>query len=87
MLKAWRSDEKKGFDGYVADKRVMEGGKGLVSADGKLYGGNCSVVFTRKLAGGGEGDAKLETGRIYNFGFAIHDDSATGRFHRVSLGY
>ncbi len=29
----------------------------------------------------------LEAGKAYNFGFAIHDDSAPGRFHHVSLGY
>lgn len=86
-LNQWRSGEKKAFDGHVADKRVMEGGKALVSADGKLDGGNWTVVFARKLAGGGEGDVKLEPGKTYNFGFAIHDDNATGRFHHVSLGY
>ena len=85
-LYQWRSGENKGFDGYVADKRVMEGGKALVSAEGKKDGDNWSVVFTRKLAGG-EGDVTLESGKAYNFGFAIHDDSAAGRFHQVSLGY
>lgn len=86
-LVQWRSGEKKGYDGYVADKRVMEGGKGLVNAEGKLDGNTWTVVFTRKLAGGGEGDVKLESGKTYNFGFAIHDDSAVGRFHHVSLGH
>jgi hypothetical protein len=85
-LNHWRSGEKKAFDGYVADKRVMEGGKALVSADGKLDGDNWSVVFVRKFSGG-EGDVKLETGKTYTFGFAIHDDNATGRFHHVSLNY
>ncbi len=85
-LHQWRSGENKGFDGYVADKRVMEGGKALVSAEGKQDGDTWSVVFTRKLAGG-EGDVTLESGKAYNFGFAIHDDSAAGRFHHVSLGY
>ena len=85
-LNQWRSGEKKAFDGYVADKRVMEGGTALVGAEGKLEGDTWSVVFTRKLAGG-EGDVKLEPGKLYNFGFAIHDDSAAGRFHHVSLGY
>lgn len=64
----------------------MEGGKALVSAEGKKDGDTWSVVFTRKLAGG-EGDVKLESGKAYNFGFAIHDDNAAGRFHQVSLGY
>ncbi|MDO9600480.1 MAG: ethylbenzene dehydrogenase-related protein [Azoarcus sp.] len=85
-LVQWRSGEKKGFDGHVADTRVMEGGKALVSADGKLDGDSWSVVFARKFAGG-DGDVKLEAGKAYNFGFAIHDDNAAGRFHQVSLGY
>ncbi|THF65607.1 hypothetical protein E6C76_08510 [Pseudothauera nasutitermitis] len=85
-LLQWRSGEKKGFDGYVADTRVMEGGKALVSAEGKLDGDTWSVVFARKFAGG-EGDVALAAGQTYNFGFAIHDDHATGRFHHVSLGY
>lgn len=76
----------KPMDGYVADKRVMEGGKALVSAEGKQAGGSWTVVFTRKLAGG-EGDIAMQAGKAYNFGFAIHDDYAHGRFHHVSLGY
>jgi hypothetical protein len=76
----------KPVDGYVADKRVMEGGKALVSADGKQAGDNWTVVFTRKLAGG-EDDIAMQAGKVYNFGFAIHDDHAIGRFHHVSLGY
>lgn len=75
------------FDGYVADKRVMEGGKGLVEAKGEKKGDDWVVVFTRKLAGGGEGDIALASGKTYNFGFAIHDDHTSGRFHHVSLGY
>ena len=37
--------------------------------------------------GCGEGDIALAGGKTYNFGFAIHDDHAAGRFHHVSLGY
>lgn len=85
-LLQWRSKDKPA-DGYVADKRVMEGGKGLVEAKGELKGDTWTVTFTRKLAGGGEGDIALEPGKTYNFGFAIHDDHAAGRFHHVSLGY
>ena len=85
-LHQWRSGENKGYDGYVADKRVMEGGSALVSAEGKQDGDNWTVVFTRKFTGG-EGDVALEAGKTYNFGFAIHDDNAHGRFHHVSLGY
>ena len=85
-LNQWRSGENKAFDGYVASERVMEGGQALVDAQGQLDGDTWSVVFTRKFAGG-EGDVTLAPGNLYNFGFAIHDDSATGRYHHVSLGY
>jgi len=85
-LLQWKSKGKPA-DGYVADKRVMEGGKGLVEAKGEQKGDMWAVTFTRKLAGGGEGDIALASGKVYNFGFAIHDDHAEGRFHHVSLGY
>ncbi len=82
----WKS-KGKAVDGYVADKRVMEGGKGLVEAKGEQKGDTWTVTVTRKLAGGGEGDIVMASGKVYNFGFAIHDDSTLGRFHHVSLGY
>lgn len=85
-LMQWTSQGAR-FDGHVADKRVMEGGKGLVEAKGEKKGDEWVVVFTRKLAGGGEGDIALAPGKTYNFGFAIHDDHTAGRFHHVSLGY
>jgi len=75
-------------DGYVADKRVMTGGKALVDAKGELKGGEWTVVFTRKMAGaGGDGDVALSSGKTYNIGFAIHDDHTAGRYHDVSLNY
>ncbi|MDP1691848.1 MAG: ethylbenzene dehydrogenase-related protein [Burkholderiaceae bacterium] len=85
-LVQWTSRGAK-FDGYVADARVMAGGKGLVAAEGQKKGDEWAVVFTRRLAGGGEGDIALVSGKAYNFGFAIHDDHTAGRFHHVSLGY
>lgn len=82
----WTSKGAK-HDGYVADKRVMDGGKALVDAKGEKKGDEWIVTFTRKLAGGGEGDIAMAKGKVYNFGFAIHDDHTHGRFHHVSLGY
>jgi hypothetical protein len=73
-------------DGYVADKRVMEGGKALLEAKGEKKGDEWVVTFTRKLAGG-EGDISMASGKTYNLGFAIHDDHTSGRYHHVSLGY
>lgn len=84
-LLQWTSKGTK-HDGYVADKRVMEGGKALLDAKGEQKNGEWTVTFTRKLTGG-EGDIALVAGKSYNFGFAIHDDYTHGRFHQVSLGY
>ena len=84
-LVQWKSKGKP-TDGHVAEARVAEGGSALVSAEGKLAGDTWTVTFTRKLAGGA-GDVALVSGKTYNFGFAIHDDHAGGRFHHVSLGY
>lgn len=86
-LLQWQSKSNKGTDGYVADKRVMEGGKGLVEAKGEKKGDEWVVTFTRKLGAGGDGDVNLASGKTYNFGFAIHDDYTHGRFHHVSFGY
>lgn len=74
------------MDGYIADKRVMEGGKALTEAKGELKGDIWTVTFVRKFVGG-EGDVKLESGKVYNFGIAIHDDHTDGRYHYVSFGY
>ncbi len=81
----WTSKGAK-FDGYIADKRVMEGGKALVEAKGEKKGDEWVVTFTRKFAGG-EGDIAMVAGKTYNIGFAIHDDHTNGRYHHVSLNY
>ncbi len=84
----WRSGKgEKPVDGYIADKRVMEGGKGLIKAEGKKDGNKWVVTFTRALAGGGTGDHKIEPGKIYDFGFALHDGGSGARYHYVSLNY
>lgn len=82
----FRSKEK-AVDGYVLESRHMDGGKSLIKADGKKSGKHWTVVFERTLKGGGIGDHSLAAGKLYNLGFAIHDDNADGRFHQVSLGY
>ncbi len=45
-----------------------------------------TVVFTRKLnTGHPENDKILEKGKSYNFGFSVHDDNVTTRFHFVGF--
>lgn len=77
---------QKPVDGHIAERRVMEGGKALVSAEGRQSGDTWTVTFVRRFSGG-EGDVTLAPGRTYNFGFAIHADHSGGRYHYVSLGY
>ncbi len=73
-------------DGYILADRVMKGGQGLV-ASAKLEAGTWTVVMQRKLNSDKPGDLSLDRGKVYNLGFAIHDDYTAARFHHVSLGY
>ena len=86
-LMQYRSGEKKPADGYVAEARHMEGGKALLKAEGKKEGSKRVVTFERTLAAGGKGDHAITAGKVYNFGFALHEDYTDARFHYVSLGY
>ena len=40
-----------------------------------------------RISSAEDGDIALDIDKLYNFGFAIHDDYTNGRFHHVSLGY
>lgn len=86
-LMQYRSGEKGLVDGYVAEARHMEGGKALVKAEGKKEGNKWVVTLERTLAGGGKGDHAITGDKVYNFGFAVHEDYTNARFHYVSLGY
>lgn len=81
-LMQWKSSKgAKAGDGFVADKRTMDGGTSGVKAQGESKGGAVIVNFSRKLNG------TLADGKAVPVGFAIHADKASGRFHHVSLGY
>jgi cytochrome c-type protein NapC len=73
-------------DGYLLEERKMSGGQGAEFA-ASLADGMWTVQMKRKLVSDAAGDVSFEPGKIYNFGFAIHDDYSTSRFHHVSLGY
>ena len=74
-------------DGWVDSERHMTGGKSQLKAEGKKEGNKWVVIFERALAGGGKGDHSITADKVYNFGFAIHEDFTNSRFHYVSLGY
>ncbi len=73
-------------DGHIQADRTMTGGQGA-EFDAKLKNGVWTVLVKRKLKSDKPGDVSLEEGKVYNFGFAIHDDYSDSRFHHVSLGY
>ncbi len=87
-LMQYRSGKgEKPVDGHVLDSRHMAGGKSLTKAEGKKEGNKWVVTFERTLAGGGTGDHAIVADKVYNFGFALHEDHSNARFHYVSLGY
>ena len=73
-------------DGHILDQRIMSGGQGA-EFNAVLSGGKWTVAMKRKLASDKAGDVSLDLDKVYNFGFAIHDDYTNSRFHHVSLGY
>jgi len=73
-------------DGHIMAERVMSGGQGFESSISE-EGGFWTVVMKRKLKSDKAGDVALDSGKMINFGFAIHDDYTNARFHHVSLGY
>jgi cytochrome c-type protein NapC len=78
---------EKAADGWVDTERHMDGGKAGFKAEGRKEGNSWVVVFERELAGKGKGDHTLDADKVYNFGFAIHEDYTNARYHYVSLGY
>jgi len=78
-LMQWRSAKgAKTADGTVSTERKMDGGTLGAKAEGAKAGDTYTVTFTRKNPG---------EGKTIPFGFAVHGDHASGRFHHVSLGY
>jgi hypothetical protein len=78
---------EKPADGHVDNERHMEGGKSLAKAEGKKEGNSWVVTFERELGAKGPGDHAIGPDKVYNFGFAIHEDYTNARYHYVSLGY
>ena len=85
-LLRYKSGTGESEDGYILAERVMTGGQG-VSFTGSLEGGVWTVEMTRKLTSDKLGDVSMATDKMYNIGFAIHDDYSNSRFHHVSLGF
>ncbi|RHW77679.1 cytochrome C552 [Colwellia sp. RSH04] len=85
-LVRYKSGTKTVEDGQILAQRDMHGGQGA-EVEASLKGGTWSVVVKRKLKSDKPGDVSIEAGKVYNFGFAIHDDYSSARYHHVSFGY
>lgn len=85
-LVRYKSGQGEIEDGVILAERSMHGGQGA-EVEATLQAGTWSVVVKRKLTSDKTGDVDIEPGKLYNFGFAIHDDYSNARFHHVSLGY
>jgi len=85
-LMRYNSGKGEAENGYILDQRYMTGG-GEFTVNARKEGANWIVEMKRALKTGKPGDLDIEPGKLYNFGFAIHDDYTNGRFHHVSLGY
>lgn len=84
-LLRYKSGTGESEDGYILAERIMTGGQG-VNFKGSLKGGIWTVEMTRKLTSKELGDVSMATDKMYNIGFAIHDDYSNSRFHHISLG-
>ena len=82
----YKSGSKIVEDGHVLAERDMHKGVGA-TVEASLKGGTWSVIIKRKLQSDNTGDVSIEAGKVYNFGFAIHDDYSSARYHHVSFGY
>jgi len=85
-LVRYKSGSKEVEDGLILAERTMHGGEGA-EVEASLKSGTWSVVVKRKLKSDKPGDISIEPGTVYNFGFAIHDDYSSARYHHVSFGY
>ncbi len=82
----YKSGTKEVEDGQILAQRDMHKGVGA-TVEASLKGGTWSVIIKRKLKSDSAGDVSIEAGKVYNFGFAIHDDYSSARYHHVSFGY
>ena len=84
-LYRYQAGTKKSENGSILAERLLtEGGNEFKATK---QGNTWVVEFRRKLKTDTADDIQLDLSKVYNLGFAIHDDFTNGRFHHVSLGY
>ncbi len=91
MLEYWQArinpnKEPEVHDGFILDKRHTNKAP-VVEATSEFKDGKWTVIMSRSLDAPSDNYKNFESKKIYNIGFSLHDDYATGRFHYVSFGY
>ena len=87
LMQYRRGPDAAPIDGYVLERRHMNGGKSLLKASSEHHGRKWVVTFERLLAGVGTGDHTIAPDKHITFGVAIHEQYGVARHHHVSLGY
>ena len=71
---------------YVMGEKLATGSAAdNKAAKGTWKDGGWTLVWARPLNLANPDDKALKEGKVYNFGFAVHDDNITTRGHHVSL--
>lgn len=84
-LYRYSAGTNKSENGSILAERILsEGGVEFTSSK---QGNTWVVEMRRKLKTDTADDIQLDITKVYDLGFAIHDDYTDGRFHHVSLGY
>ena len=70
---------------YLVSREDAKGSAADNQALAKWADGHWTVVIVRPLGLANNDDKALKDGRVYNVGFAVHDDNITTRGHHVSF--
>ncbi len=70
---------------YVLSRTESKGSAADNGGMGTWKDGMWTVVMTRPLGLANADDKSLKAGKVYNVGFAVHDDNITTRGHHVSF--
>ncbi|MEZ5686877.1 MAG: ethylbenzene dehydrogenase-related protein, partial [Paracoccaceae bacterium] len=81
-----RANPTGGSNGHILEARHGDD-EAQIETSLTLDGDTWTAVIKRPLDTGAAGDIKIEPGKVYTVGFAIHDDFTAARFHHVSMDW
>lgn len=81
-----RANPTGGSNGHILEARHGDD-EAQIETSLTLDGDTWTAVIKRPLDTGAAGDIKIEPGKVYTVGFAVHDDFTAARFHHVSMDW